>query len=54
MKKIINKIKNFFIDVLAILIIVLPPIIVIAIVMWISYLVSISDLPDWFKFFLLK
>ena len=26
----------------------------IAIVLGIAYLISISDLPDWFKFFLLK
>ena len=53
MKKIKNKIKNFT-DALPFLIVQLSPFIAIIIVLLIAYLIATSNLPDWFKFFLLK
>lgn len=45
---------NDFIDMLPYLILQLLPIIILIIVLVFAYWVSVSDLPDWFKFFLLK
>lgn len=53
MNKIKKKIKNF-IEFLPFLTIQLLPFIVIGILWLMAYLVAISDLPDWFKFFLLR
>ena len=53
MKKIKKKISNF-IDMLPYLILQFLPVILLIIVLVFVYLVSVSDLPDWFKFFLLR
>lgn len=53
MKKIKKKI-NDFIDMLPYLTLQLLPIIILVIFLVFAYWVSVSDLPDWFKFFLLK
>ena len=53
MKKIKKKIDNF-IDMLPYLILQFLPAIVLGFILLITYLISISDLPDWFKFFLLN
>lgn len=50
MKKIINK----FMDILPFLIVLLSPFIVIGVAIFITYLIATSDLPDWFKFLLLR
>lgn len=53
MKKIKKKI-NDFIDFLPYLILRVLPVIVLGIVLLIAYWISTSNLPDWFKFFLLR
>lgn len=53
MKKIKKKIDDFM-DCLPFLVLQLLPVIVLAILMLIAYWISVSDLPDWFKFFLLR
>ena len=53
MKKFKKKI-NDFIDMLPYLILQLLPIIILIMALVFAYWVSVSDLPDWFKFFLLK
>lgn len=53
MKRIKKKINNF-IDMLPYLTLQFLPIIVLVIVLLFAYLISISNLPDWFKFFLLS
>lgn len=50
MKKLFNKFKE---KVLGLLIVFLP-IVTFVVVVYIGYLIAISDLPDWLKFFLLK
>ena len=50
MKKKFNRFKE---KILGLLISFLP-IITLIIILYIGYLISVSDLPDWFKFFLLK
>lgn len=53
MKWIKEKIDSFM-EALPFLALQLVAPVTIAVVLWISYLISVSDLPDWFKFFLLK
>lgn len=53
MKKIKKKIDNF-IDMLPYLILQFLPVLILVIVLVFAYWVSVSDLPDWFKFFLLR
>ena len=53
MKRIRKKI-NDFIDCLPYLILQLLPIIILIIFLVFAYWISVSDLPNWFKFFLLK
>ena len=53
MKRIKKKI-NDFIDMLPYLILQFLPAITLSLVLLIVYWISISDLPNWFKFFLLK
>lgn len=53
MKKIKKKIDDFM-DVLPYLTLQLLPVIVLIMFLVFAYCVSISDLPDWFKFFLLR
>lgn len=53
MKKIKTKIKDFFSTLIAWIVILLPLWVLIA-VLGIGYVIASSDLPDWFKFFLLK
>lgn len=53
MKRIRKKI-NDFIDCLPYLILQLLPIIMLIIFLVFAYWISVSDLPNWFKFFLLK
>ena len=53
MKKIKKKI-NDFIDMLPFLILQFLPVIILVVVLVFAYWVSVSDLPDWFKFFLLR
>ncbi len=53
MKKIKKKIDNF-IDMLPYLILQFLPVLILVIVLVSAYWVSVSDLPDWFKFFLLR
>lgn len=52
-KKIKKKIENF-IDMLPFLTLQFLPIIVLVIFLAFAYWVSVSDLPDWFKYALLK
>ena len=53
MKKIKKKIDNF-IDMLPYFILQFLPVILLIIALAFAYWVSVSDLPDWFKFFLLR
>lgn len=53
MNKIKKKIDNF-IDMLPIFILQFLPIIILVIFLVFAYWVSVSDLPDWFKYVLLK
>lgn len=41
-------------DLVGCLIYILIPAVIVAIAIRIAYLISMSDLPDWFKFWLLK
>ena len=50
MKKKFNRFKEKILGFLIAFLLILTPIIV----LYIGYLISVSDLPDWFKFFLLK
>lgn len=53
MKRVKDKIKNL-IGILPILILELLPFIVLGLGLLIAYLIATSNLPDWFKFFLLR
>lgn len=53
MKKFKKKIDNF-IDMLPYLTLQFLPVIILVIFLVFAYWVSASNLPDWFKFFLLK
>ena len=53
MKKIKKKIENF-IDMLPYFVLQFLPIIMLVVGLYIAYLIAISDLPDWLKFFLLS
>lgn len=52
MKTIKEKINNF-IDTLPFLALQLVPPVILAVVVWIAYQISVSDLPDWVKIVLL-
>ena len=43
-----------FVDKVFTLLVFAAPLIAIAVVAFIAYQISVSDLPDWFKFWLLK
>ena len=53
MKRIKKKIDDF-IDVLPYFILQFLPVIILVIALLSAYWISVSDLPDWFKFFLLN
>lgn len=53
MKKIKAKVKEYLLIVVAV-IIMLAPILILIAFMGIGYAIATSDLPNWFKFFLLK
>lgn len=53
MKRVKDKIKNL-INISPILILELLPFIVLGLWSLIAYLIATSNLPDWFKFFLLR
>lgn len=52
-----NKVKEFFKELLGViwvLFIMMPGLFVLPIVILFAYLIAVSDLPDWFNFFLLR
>ena len=52
MNRIKEKINNF-IDALPFLVLQLIPPVILVVMLWIMYQISVSDLPDWVKFVLL-
>lgn len=52
MRTIKEKINNF-IDALPFLVLQLIPPVILVVMLWIMYQISVSDLPDWVKFVLL-
>jgi hypothetical protein len=52
-----KKIKEFFKELLGaiwVLFIMMPGLFVLPVILFIAYLIATSNLPDWFKFFLLR
>ena len=52
-----KKIKQFFLDLLGfiwVLFLYAPWLFLIPIIILVAYSIAVSDLPDWFKFFLLR
>jgi hypothetical protein len=50
MRSVFKKIKDF----IWALFVICPALFVLPVVLFIAYLIATSDLPDWFKFFLLR
>ena len=56
-RTVFKKIKGFFCDLVGciwVLFLYAPWLFLIPIIILIAYLIAVSDLPDWFKFFLLR
>ena len=50
MRQVFKNIKDF----IQALFVICPALFVLPVVLFIAYLIATSDLPDWFKFFLLR
>lgn len=50
MRQVFKKIKDF----VWVLFVTCPALFALPVILFIAYLIAVSDLPDWFKFFLLR